>query len=76
MSENAVGKEFATLSKMADGAKTTSNFKMQKRSESENIENMVNVTHSHPISRFKAETEWAKSMEYPAWVGSKERQDD
>lgn len=49
---------------------------MQKRSESENIENMVNVTHSHPISRFKAETEWAKSVEYPAWVGSKERQDD
>lgn len=76
MSENAVCKEFATLSKMADGAKTTSNFKMQKCGESENTENTVNMTHSHPISRLEAETEWAKSVEYPPWVGSKEKQDD
>jgi len=57
MSENAAAKEFATLSKMADGAKTTSNFKIQNGRESENTENNVNVTQSHPISRFRAETD-------------------
>lgn len=57
MSENAVAKEFATLSKMADDAKTTSSFEIQNCSELENIESNVNVTCSHPISRFKAETD-------------------
>lgn len=40
------------------------------------MENSVNMTHSHHISRFKAETDWVKSLEYPAWVGPKQKQDD
>lgn len=45
--ENVVAKEFATSFKMADSAKTTSNFEIQNCSKSENIKNNVNVTHLH-----------------------------
>lgn len=75
MCENVVAKEFATSFKMADSAKTTSNFEIQNCSKSENTENNVNMTHLHPISRFKAETDCVKSLEYPAWVESKQKQD-
>lgn len=50
MSENTAAKEFATLFKLADSAKATSNFEIQNCSESENKENNFNVT--HPLTSY------------------------
>lgn len=48
MSEDIAAKEFATLFKLADSAKVTSNFEIRNCSESEKKENNFNVTHPPP----------------------------